>query len=75
MEYNIKIPEPKYSNIFHKMLFIYNALENGWQITKKADKYIFIKNGETNNDVYLDNYLQLFIEQNLNSTIHINNIN
>jgi len=75
MEYNIKISDPKISNLFQKMLFIYNALENGWQITKRSDKYIFIKNCETCNDVYLDNYLQNFIEQNLNSTIDINNIN
>jgi len=75
MEYHIKISEPKISNLFQKMLFIYNALENGWQITKKSDKYIFIKNCETKTDMYLDNYLQNFIEQNLNSTIDINNIN
>jgi len=28
----------------HKMVFIYNALENGWTINKKEDIYIFNKN-------------------------------
>ena len=25
---------------FKKMIFIYNALENGWTITKKQNRYI-----------------------------------
>ena len=30
----------------HKMVFIYNALENGWTINKKEDFYIFNKKHE-----------------------------
>ena len=32
--------------ILQKMAFIYNALENGWQISKNNEKYIFLKNHE-----------------------------
>ena len=30
------------SSKFHKMLFIFNALENGWTVKKQDDKYIFL---------------------------------
>ena len=52
------------------MAFIYNALENGWDIKKTNDKYIFSKNHEGKKEVYLDSYLRQFIETNLS----INNI-
>ena len=32
--------------ILQKMTFLYNALENGWDIKKADDKYIFSKNHE-----------------------------
>ena len=52
------------------MAFIYNALENGWDIKKNGDKYIFLKNHEGKKEVYLDSYLRKFLETN----ISINNI-
>jgi hypothetical protein len=61
------------------MLFIFNALENGWQIAKKSNKYIFIKkydnNNELNIEAHVDNYLHEFVQQNLNARVDINNIN
>ena len=30
-------------NTIKKMTFIYNALQDGWTVVKKEDKYIFIK--------------------------------
>ncbi len=49
-----------------KMSFLYNALNSGWSIKKQKDKYIFSKKHEGKKEVYLDTYLQKFIESNLN---------
>jgi hypothetical protein len=56
----------KYENNlkYQKMLFLFNALEEGWTIQKKKDFYIFKKKHEGKKEVYLDNYLKAFIERN-----------
>ena len=51
---------------FHKMVFLFNALETGWTIKKKGDAYIFSKNHEGKKEVFLDSYLKRFMQQNLN---------
>jgi hypothetical protein len=48
------------------MKFLYNALETGWSIVKKDDKYIFNKKHEGEKEIYLDSYLQQFILANMN---------
>ena len=48
-----------------KMAFLYNALEKGWNVSKKNDLYIFKKNHEGKKEVFLDNYLKQFIGENL----------
>ena len=72
MDIYIKIPEKiEIDNfILQKMTFLYNALENGWDIKKTDDKYIFSKKHEQKKEVYLDSYLREFLESN----ITINNI-
>jgi hypothetical protein len=72
MNINIQVPEKvEVDNlILQKMAFIYNALENGWDIKKTNEKYFFSKNHEGKKEVYLDSYLRQFIETNLS----INNI-
>ena len=55
---------------FQKMVFLYNALENGWAIKKRKDKYIFAKNHEGKKEVFDEAYLSTFMKQNMN----INNI-
>ena len=54
----------------HKMIFIYNALENGWTIKKKNKKYIFSKNHEGKKEIFNESYLSVFMKENTN----INNI-
>ncbi len=49
-----------------KMKFLYNALESGWSIVKKDDKYIFNKKHEGEKEIYLESYLQQFILANMN---------
>ena len=43
--------------MLQKMIFIYNALENGWTVKKKKNAYIFTKNHEGKKEVLLDTYL------------------
>jgi len=47
-----------------KMGFIYNALQDGWSIKKRGEQYIFTKHHEGKKEVYLDSYLQKFIQNN-----------
>ena len=49
---------------FHKMAFIFNALDNGWTIKKKKNAYIFSKKHEGKKEVFLDNYLKRFMVRN-----------
>lgn len=48
-----------------KMKFLYNALEDGWSVVKKEDKYVFNKNHEGEKEIYLESYLQEFIIDNM----------
>ena len=50
---------------FQKTIFIMNALENGWTVKKKDDKYIFAKKNENRQEVYQEEYLRKFIETNM----------
>jgi len=61
-EYHITIENSK----FQKMLFVFNAINDGWCIKKRKDSYIFSKNHEGKKEVFLDSYLQTFMTNNLN---------
>ena len=47
-----------------KMVFIYNALEKGWNVKKNKNSYVFKKNHEGKKEVYLDDYLKHFMTEN-----------
>jgi hypothetical protein len=49
---------------FKKMLFVYNALEEGWTIKKKQESFIFTKNHEGKEEVFLESYLVGFMQSN-----------
>ena len=55
---------------FQKMVFLYNALDNGWSIKKRNDSYIFTKNHEGKKEIFDETYLSIFMKENVN----INNI-
>jgi hypothetical protein len=55
---------------FKKMIFLYNALDNGWSIKKKQNSYIFTKNHEGKKEIFDESYLAIFMKDNAN----INNI-
>jgi hypothetical protein len=46
------------------MVFLYNALENGWSIKKRNDSYIFTKNHEGKKEIFEESYLSIFMKDN-----------
>ena len=55
---------------FQKMVFLYNALDNGWSIKKRNNSYIFSKNHEGKKEIFEASYLSIFMKENSN----INNL-
>jgi hypothetical protein len=74
MDIEIKLEKEKSLEIdkikFQKMVFLFNALDNGWSIKKRKDSYIFTKNHEGKKEVFDETYLATFMKDN----IDINNI-
>jgi hypothetical protein len=73
MDIEVKIDENQFEidkSKFKKMIFLYNALDNGWSIKKRKDSYIFTKNHEGKKEIFDENYLSIFMKDNLN----INNL-
>ncbi len=50
---------------FQKMLFLTNAIEKGWSVKKKDSAYVFIKKTENKKEVLRTDYLEKFIDENL----------
>ena len=70
---NIKVDK----SVFQKLIFLANALEQGWTVKKSNDTYIFTKKHENRQEVFQENYLETFLLSNYNadnfvlwSTIH-----
>ena len=55
------------SHEIQKMLFIFNALEDGWSVVKEKDSFLFKKNHEEKQEYFLKSYLKTFIETNFKS--------
>lgn len=70
MNHKIDIPDPLPNQIqvsrtkFQKMVFIMNALENGWTVQKTGDSYVFTKKHENRREIYQEKYLEDFVVQN-----------
>jgi hypothetical protein len=58
--YDIRIENIK----FQKMLFLFNAINDGWSIKKRKESYIFTKNHEGKKEILLDTYLLSFMKGN-----------
>lgn len=52
------------------MKFIYNALENGWKVKKRGDKYIFTKSHYGKKEVFDEDYLEKFVKVNSGEVLH-----
>ena len=48
-----------------KMVFVYNSVEKGWTATKKGDHYVFQKLHEGKREVFSEDYLEKFLQENL----------
>mgnify|MGYP006093443189 FL=1 len=58
---------------FQKMSFIYNAIQSGWEVKlNNKDKYVFKKKHENQKEIYLENYLKTFVEENVDFNHLIN---
>jgi hypothetical protein len=55
-----KIEKP----IIRKLLFLSNALDQGWTIKKQDESYIFTKKHENKREVFRENYLENFLISN-----------
>lgn len=68
MPQNIEINVPSNTTIdkplFQKMLFIMNALDQGWKVNKNKDSYIFTKKHENKKEIFQENYLETFVASN-----------
>ena len=53
--------------ISKKMIFIYNALENGWSVKKKEESFIFTKKHEGKKEIFSNEYLLTFMKENLST--------
>ena len=51
--------------IFHKMVLIYNAINNGWSVKKINNKFIFTKLHQGEEKYFSDNYLSTFMKEQL----------
>ena len=51
---------------FQKMVFINNAIEEGWTVKKneESDSYIFTKKHENRREIFQSDYLEKFIQKN-----------
>jgi hypothetical protein len=50
---------------FQKMLFLTNAIEKGWIVKKTNNSYVFKKKHENKREIFNDEYLEKFIDSNL----------
>jgi hypothetical protein len=50
------------------MIFIQNALDQGWTIKKSDDSYIFTKKHENRREIFQENYLETFLISNFLKT-------
>ena len=62
---NLQISKP----VFQKMLFLTNALEQGWTIKKSKDSYIFTKRHENKTEIFQENYLETFVASNFSNNV------
>ena len=50
---------------YHKMLFIMNALDEGWKVKKEKDSYVFTMKHKGKKEVFNESYLEEFVRKNM----------
>ena len=46
---------------YQKLIFLSNALDQGWSIKRTDDSYIFTKKHENRREIFQENYLETFL--------------
>ena len=71
MEMSFDLPSNVQMNkkTFKKMLFIMNALEQGWSVKKSNESFIFTKKHESRREIFQEDYLENFVLENLDTRI------
>ena len=59
---NIQVDKKTYT----KMNFIYNAVNDALNITKKKNSYVFTKRHDGKKEVFTEKFLDTFVQTNLN---------
>tara|TARA_B100000902_G_scaffold290705_1_gene277009 strand:- start:323 stop:559 length:237 start_codon:yes stop_codon:yes gene_type:complete len=73
---NINLPEKLDidKSKLRKMIFIHNAIEDGWEIKmNKYNIYTFSKKHENRKEIFNDKYLTEFIKKHINISNDTNN--
>jgi hypothetical protein len=52
-------------NTRRRMIFIMNALDDGWTVKKINNSFMFSKKHLGRKEIFLDSYLEKFIESNM----------
>ena len=50
---------------FAKMSFVYKAVNDGWTVRKRKDKYVFVRPHDNRKEVFESSYLEAFIKMNM----------
>lgn len=50
---------------FQKMILLFNSIEQGWSVKKRAGSYVFTKSHENKKEILEDTYLLKFMKTNL----------
>ena len=51
------------------MMFLHNALDQGWTVKKSSDSYIFTKKHQNRREIFQENYLESFLVSNFTQNI------
>ena len=70
-EISIDLPDNFQLNkqFLQKMIFITNALEQGWTVKKNEHSYIFSKKHENKREIFQEDYLETFVTSNFSTDI------
>jgi len=56
-----------------KMIFLINALEDGWCVKKEKESYVFTKKHENRREIFQENYLERFLISNFSQDVILKN--
>lgn len=63
MDISVELGDHSNINVvtLHKMALVYNAVQDGWNVKKRGDKYIFSKPHQNKREVMCESFLKTFL--------------